>query len=178
MVGHHPGAERGGRVDDRNKHLGRPVEQPIGVRARVEEDRANHAERRHLDGNVVGHLVHAVGDLLRLALRRKRRLARHDQDQVIRVDRLEARHRLEWRASVDRRPADVRERDRLAPIDRVRQPSVDLHRADEPPFFGHPVEGDPALARTRRRAVCRAPLGLALPSPQEVERHPLFLRCA
>src|SRR6185503_9705516 len=46
---------------------------------------------------------------------------------------------------VDRRPLDVVDRDRLALVQRIRQPPVDLHPTDEPPLLGHAVEGVASL---------------------------------
>ena len=46
-------------------------------------------------------------------------------------------HRL---GAVDRRPLDVLDRDRLALVERVGQPAVDHHPADQPPLLGQAVE--------------------------------------
>ena len=57
----------------------------------------------------------------------------------------------EWRRAVDWRPPDVVDRDRLAPVQRVREAAFDRHLAKESPLLRHPVERDPCS-----RGGCRA----------------------
>ena len=86
--------------------------------------------------------------------------------------RLEAGRRRQRLGAVDRRPADVVDRDRLAPVERVGQPAVDEHPADEPPLLGQPVERDARRRRRRgrRRRPRRGRRRSFLPL-QEIERH-------
>ena len=149
----------------------RAVQQPIRLGARVQVDRADDPERRDLEGHVVGDLVDLVGGPLRVGQRRQRRLAGEHDDQVVRVDGLEARRVAPARAepsigahwtfaivigsrllsASDRRPRDV-------------------HPADEPPLLGQAVERDAAAGARRRGrragrrsgAVAAGRLGLAL----------------
>ena len=96
------------RVHDRDEHLGRAVEQAIRLRARVEVDRPDDAVGRHLERDLVGHLVDPVRGPLVVGHVRQRIVAGQDEDEVVRIDRLEPGRRRQRRATVDRRPADVR----------------------------------------------------------------------
>ncbi len=98
--------------------------------------------RRHLQDHVVGNLVHPVRRLLLVIQGRQRPVAGEDDDQVVRVHLLEAGGRLKVVHGVHRRPGDVPDRDRLAPVQDVEQPPIELHQPDQPPFVGEGVERD------------------------------------
>ena len=95
----------------------------------MHEDRADDAERRRLERDVVRDLVDPVGGPLVLGQLRQRALAGEDEDQVVGIDAPEARRLRQRRRAVDRRPLDVGDLDRLALVERVRQAALDLHPA-------------------------------------------------
>jgi len=96
------------------------------------------------------------------------------QDEIVWVHGLEPRRRLECIVTIHRRPVDIGQGDRLAPVERVREPAVDEHAANEPPVLGQTLERNAGSRPDRvRRLLDRrrgGRLGLLL-AAQKVERH-------
>ena len=103
---------------------------------------------------------------------RHRALAGEDEDQVVRIDTLQARGLDQRPGAIDRRPTDVLDRERVAPVERVRQAARDVHAPHQPPFFGDRVErdADPHRAGRLCRRLARRD-GDDLLAPEEVQRH-------
>ena len=122
----------------------------IGLRARIEQDRPDDAVRRHLERHLVADLVDTVRGSLVVARLGQRIVAGQDEDEVVRIDVLRpgaGTSGAEPSIGAQRTSTMV---ERFALVERIRQPAVDQHPADQAPILGQSVERDALLARRRR----------------------------
>ncbi len=157
-------------IHERDEHLRGPIQQPIRLGAGEQVDRPDDPERRDLERHVVGQLVDLEGGSFRVRQRRQRPLPGQHDDQVVRIDRLEARCGLHLRGAVERGPLDVRDGDRLTLVERIGQPTGDLHPTVESPLLREPLE-----RHTTMRTALRAGPG-PVPAAAPVASAPVLLR--